>query len=101
MCVATSREHVPPKNLFPEARDFPGRDFRQQLITVPSCDIHNLAKSQDDEFLMVCLAGLVGNNSIGYRHNMGKVDRTVRRSAGRLLHKIFVKPQHLYRLGLR
>jgi hypothetical protein len=100
MSAATSREHVPPKNLSPEARDFSGRDFRQQLITVPSCDTHNLAKSKDDEFLMVCLAGLVGNNSIGYRHNIGKVDRAVRRSAGRLLHKIFVKPQHLYRLEL-
>ncbi|WP_096698409.1 hypothetical protein [Polaromonas sp. AER18D-145] len=101
VCTATSREHVPPKNLFPEAKDFQGEDLRQQLITVPSCDIHNLAKSQDDEFLMVCLAGLVGNNSIGYRHNFGKVGRAVRRSAGRLLQKIFIAPQRLYRVELK
>lgn len=101
MCEATSREHVPPRNLFPEQRDFPGEDFRLHLITVPSCDLHNLAKSDDDEFLMVCLAGMVGNNTIGYRHNMGKVDRAVRRSAGRLLQKIFVKPQHRYRLEIK
>jgi hypothetical protein len=97
---ATSREHVPPKNLFPEAKDFPGEHFRRDLITVPSCDEHNLAKSADDEFLMVCLAGMVGNNSVGYRHNMGKVDRAVRRNAGSLLRKIFTKPQHRYRLEL-
>ncbi|MES2784731.1 MAG: hypothetical protein V4684_04655 [Pseudomonadota bacterium] len=96
--LATSREHVPPKNLFPERKDIPQLDLRQDLITVPSCDLHNLAKSQDDEFLMVSLAGLIGNNAIGYRHNMGKVDRAVRRSASRLLMKAVVKPQHLLRV---
>jgi hypothetical protein len=88
---------VPPKNLFPERKDIPERDLRQNLITVPSCDVHNTGKSHDDEFLMVSLAGLIGNNSIGYRHNAGKVDRAVRRSANRLLQKVFVKPQKLIR----
>lgn len=95
---ATSREHVPPKNIFPERKDIPERDLRQQLITVPSCDVHNLGKSNDDEFLMVCLAGLIGGNSIGYRHNAGKVDRAVRRSATRLLQKVVINPQRLYRI---
>ena len=48
-----SREHAPPKCLFPEQDDLPsGKDLRRNLIRVPSCDVHNLAKSTDDEFLM-------------------------------------------------
>ena len=102
MCasLAVSREHVPPKSLFPERKDFPGVDFRQQLITVPSCEVHNMAKSHDDEFLMVCLAGVVGNNSIGYQHNLGKVSRAVRRSASRLLQKVIIKQQRVFRVEL-
>ena len=63
---ATSREHVPPKCLFPEDKDIKSiykGTFRRSLITVPSCDEHNLAKSHDDEYLMVCLGGRVGNMS--------------------------------------
>src|SRR4051812_40697399 len=75
MCaeLATSREHVPPKCISPEQKDV-GRDFRENLITVPSCREHNGRKSRDDEFLLVCLAGIIGNNSIGYRHKFSKVD---------------------------
>ena len=54
MCTsaATSVEHVPPRCLFPEQKDLPiGVDLRKQLITVPSCDIHNSRKSKDDEYL--------------------------------------------------
>jgi hypothetical protein len=76
-------------------------DLRRELITVPACDDHNLAKSKDDEFLMVCLAAIVGNNSIGYRHNAGKVSRAVRRSAGRILEKVILKPQHVFRVEVR
>ena len=41
---ATTKEHVPPRSFFP-----PG--FRKDLITVPSCNIHNTKKSNDDEYL--------------------------------------------------
>lgn len=92
MCdrVATSREHVPPRSLFPELRDL-GRDYRKDLITVPSCDLHNMSKSRDDEFLMVSLAGIVGNNSLGYQHKLTKVDRAVRRTANRLLDNVLAR----------
>ena len=46
---AMSEEHVPPKCLFPEQKDT-GKDYRKNLITVPSCDKHNAGKSCDDEF---------------------------------------------------
>jgi hypothetical protein len=93
MCCrrATSREHVPPRCLFPEASECEGRSYRKSLLTVPSCDLHNSQKSADDEFLMVSLAGIIGNNSIGYKHKFSKVDRALRRSSYRLLDKIFTK----------
>jgi hypothetical protein len=80
--------------MFPEAKDLAGADLRQQLITVPSCDLHNSGKSKDDEFLMVSIAGVLGNNSIGYRHNLTKVTRAIRNSSGRLLGEVFLKRHH-------
>lgn len=75
---ATSREHVPPKCLFPEERDikkiYQG-DLRKNLITVPSCDEHNLRKSNDDEYLMICLASRAGNNVEAYLHTCTKIRR--------------------------
>ena len=92
---AVSSEHVPPKNLFPEQKDV-GKDYRQYLITVPSCEIHNNHKRKDDEFLMVSLAGIFGNNSIGYLHKFTKVNRAIRRTSNRLLDKAFTKRKHYH-----
>ena len=86
---ATSVEHVPPKCLFPEYKDTQ-RDLRLNLITVPSCDDHNGKKSRDDEFLMVSLAGIIGNNSIGYQHYRGKIQRALKRTSYKLLEKVFL-----------
>ena len=96
MChkLATSYEHVPPKCIFPERKDLQDEDLRTQLITVPSCDEHNSKKSKDDEFLMVSLAGIIGNNSIGYRHTFSKVNRAIRNTSGRLLNAVFLKRKH-------
>jgi hypothetical protein len=98
---ATSIEHVPPKCLFPELKDFPHKDLRKNLITVPSCETHNSAKSKDDEFLMISLAGMLGNNSIGYNHSITKVDRALRRSSHKLLERVFTanRRHHLIDLG--
>ena len=76
---ATSREHVPPKCLFPEEKDICDiyqQSFRKNLMTVPSCEEHNLEKSSDDEYLMACLGARVGNNAIAYIHTMTKLSRT-------------------------
>lgn len=93
MCddLGTTVEHVPPRALFPEGKDVGGENHRVELITVPSCVEHNNRKSDDDEFLMVSLAGIIGNNSIGYRHQMTKVSRAIRRSSYRLLEKAVIK----------
>lgn len=46
---ATSREHYPPKALFP-------RNSKLQLKTVPSCDLHNSARSGDDQYFLAHIA---------------------------------------------
>jgi hypothetical protein len=83
--IATSREHVPPKCLFPTEL---GINLRKALITVPSCEVHNGKKSDDDEFLLASLAGIIGCNDIGLLHKLTKVDRANKRSGGRLLNKV-------------
>ena len=87
---ATSTEHVPPKCLFPEMKDTKGIDFRKELITVPSCDIHNTAKSDDDEFLMLSLSGLIKNNPVGNFHQLTKANRSLKRK-----NKDFIEKQVL------
>jgi hypothetical protein len=98
MCdeTASTVEHVPPKCLFPESKDIEGQNFRLNLITVPSCEIHNTQKSKDDEFLMVSLAGMIGNNSIGYLHKFTKVDRAIQKSAHKLIENVFLKKEKYY-----
>jgi hypothetical protein len=93
-------EHVPPRALFPEAKDVEGDNYRMDLITVPSCPGHNTAKSDDDEFLMVSLAGIIGNNSIGYLHKVTKVDRAIRRSSFRLIEKSLVKNRRIFKIEI-
>jgi hypothetical protein len=86
----TSKEHVPPRCLFPEAKDL-GEDYRKDLIRVPSCRDHNSKKSADDEFLMISLAGIIGSNSIGYRHKFTKINRALQRAAFRQIDEVFTK----------
>ena len=63
---ATSREHVPPKCIFPEAATY-GKDVRRNLISVPSCDLHNQHKSELDLALRAVLTMAIGANRAG-RH---------------------------------
>jgi hypothetical protein len=82
MCAAanTSREHAPPQCLFPEASDI-GRDLRQNLTSVPSCDEHNSKKSADDEFLRaVILLAAVTSNEIAKHQFLGKFLRGAERN---------------------
>ena len=83
---ATSREHVPPQCIFPEQKDSFGKDYRKNLITVPSCDEHNLKKCKDDEFLMANVTPTVGNNGAGYIQTKTKLRRAFDRTNLRLLN---------------
>lgn len=77
MCsaIASSREHVPPRCIFPELKDSNGTNFRKELITVPSCELHNLKKSNDDEYLFHALSASITSNSIALNQLSGKVKR--------------------------
>lgn len=86
--IATSKEHVPPICLFPEQKDVGGADFRKNLITVPSCEEHNTQKSNDDEFLLATIAGVVGNNVLGYVQTKTKVKRIHNRKGKRYIEEI-------------
>ena len=83
-------EHVPPKCLFPESKDVDGL-YRNELITVPSCIEHNLGKSSDDEFLMISLSGIAGNNHVGYNHMATKVRRALNRKADDYFVKAIIR----------
>lgn len=77
---ATSKEHVPPKCIFPEKKDLPeGVDFRKSLITVPSCDEHNSQKSRDDEYLLFVLVSAAQGNADKQRHFDTKLMRAAKR----------------------
>src|SRR5713101_10021908 len=54
----TTKEHIPPKSFFP-------RDQRNQLLTVPSCGLHNNAKSSDDTYVLaqICMNASPSNKS--------------------------------------
>lgn len=82
MCPAkaTSREHVPPKAFFPENKDLPsGVNLRADLISVPSCDVHNTKKSKDDEYLAYVIVMHYENNSVAAAHVLTKVLRALER----------------------
>ncbi|MCA1202884.1 hypothetical protein [Priestia flexa] len=81
---AVSMEHVPPRCLFPEDKDVKhifNKTYREHLITVPSCDEHNLQKSNLDEYLMVTLSGKVGNNGLAYIQTLTKIERSRKRNS--------------------
>ncbi|MDD5306013.1 MAG: hypothetical protein PHU25_01710 [Deltaproteobacteria bacterium] len=89
---ATTREHVPPQCLFPEKKDTPdGTDYRINLVKVPSCAIHNLSKSADDEYLMAILVMPIGNNDVAVLHAGSKVLRALVRNNGALVKKVLHK----------
>lgn len=83
MCTkdASTAEHAPPKCIFPESKDLaPGSDYRKNLITVPSCDEHNTAKSRDDEYLLHVLAASISSSPTGLTQFLTKVRRSLERN---------------------
>lgn len=81
MCASpsTSREHAPPRCFFPELKDV-GIDLRKDLISVPSCETHNAATSQDDEYAMVLIVSHFENNQTAGTQFATKVVRALERS---------------------
>ncbi len=95
----TTDEHVPPKCLFPEPKDLQdGKDYKINLITVPSCDDHNLKKSGDDEYLLFILASNVNSNSIAQKQYTTKIRRAMKNRPTKF--SIFRNPQPIQYRGV-
>ncbi|MBT4291622.1 hypothetical protein HOD41_02945 [bacterium] len=79
--TATTTEHVPPKCFFPEKKDIGDvKDYRQQLITIPSCNEHNLKKSKDDEYAWFIIVSHFQNVSVAQTHSNTKIARAMLRN---------------------
>lgn len=50
------------------------------MITVPSCDLHNSKKSNDDEYLLYCLVMSIPSNEIGRNQFLSKIMRAIERN---------------------
>jgi len=94
MCSAeaNSIEHVPPRCIFPESKDLPeGVNYRKNLITVPSCEEHNLTKSGDDEYLLFVMTTNWSVNDIGLQHWKTKVLRSIKKRPAK--YRIYKDPR--------
>ncbi|PCI25112.1 hypothetical protein COB57_02755 [Candidatus Peregrinibacteria bacterium] len=80
---ATTKEHVPGKNLFPRPRP-----SNPALITVPSCTLHNNSFSKDEEyFLAVFMFSNAGVSDAGSKLWEEKIHRMYKRREAQGLKK--------------
>jgi hypothetical protein len=92
---ATSDEHVPPRAIFPKPNDSPdGRDYRKNLITVRSCDIHNTQKSKEDEYLRNILTMSITSNEIGKSQFLNSAMRAIK-SRPKLIEQMLIGNQNI------
>lgn len=85
---AVGRDHVPPQAFFPKPKEALG--LRRDLITVPSCEAHNVGRSGDDEYAFALLASAVspGRISAGFdRRVMKTLTRGQRPLGARMLRR--------------
>ena len=78
MCESKSfsKEHVPPRCLFPKPKDLKSdQNMRKNLLTVPSCDIHNSEKSGEDAYFLNVLTGSNLINETGREHYRNQIRR--------------------------
>jgi len=87
---ATTREHIPPKCFSPEKNDLPPGydDLRRNLITVPSCQDHNIENSKDVEYILYVLCLNILGNNIALNQFLTKIVRAMERNQG-LIRKIY------------
>lgn len=77
----TTMDHCPPLAFFPARKDVPPEwpDFRVDLNTVPSCDEHNQAVSQDDEYAFYMAIVLTMKNPVSAQLLRTKIKRGLNR----------------------
>ena len=75
-----TKEHVPPRSFFPESGEMDnGIDYRRNLITVPSCKLHNLNKSDDDQYLLFVIVSGFRANETAQKMFSRKIVRAITR----------------------
>ena len=72
---STSVDHAPPKGFFPI-------DMRNNLITVPACQLHNEDMSKDDEYARNIITMSIENNQTAIDLFFDKVYRSYQRHPG-------------------
>jgi len=75
----TSREHVPPLCFFPDEKKNGEAKYRKNLIRVPSCDLHNTRKSDDDFYAAFHLASTIRGNHCAKLVRDGAIARVIER----------------------
>lgn len=81
MCdrVSTTREHTPPLSFFPDGR-------RVNLITVPSCKLHNNDNHRDVEYVRNIIVTDMNSNQVARDMFADKVLRSYRRNKKLVRH---------------
>jgi hypothetical protein len=90
---ATTREHAPPKCFFPEEKDV-GRDLRKNLISVPSCEDHNTARSRDDQYAMAFVVMQYQTTGVARDQFATKIIRSLKRDLT-LVDQVFNEARQL------
>src|SRR5438270_11772363 len=78
---SVTREHVPPLSFFPT-------EHRNNLITVPSCRLHNNDNSKDVEYVRNIISMSRSANIVGSKYFWSKGFRSLKRSP-KLLKRTF------------
>jgi hypothetical protein len=78
---AVDVEHVPPTSYFPKGK-------KSQLITVPSCALHNYHLQHDQEYVRAIVATEQSTNSFARQFSEDKVVRSILRSQ-RMFNDVF------------
>lgn len=88
--IATTKDHIPPKCFFPEKKYLPSgsTDYRNHLITIPSCSQHNNSRSKDDEYTAAVIV-MNSDSELAFSIFKNKWVQTLLRRKGVLGKRIF------------
>jgi hypothetical protein len=93
--LATTKDHIPPKCFFPEKKYLPenSSNYRSQLVTVPSCSVHNNSRSSDDEYTAAVIA-MNSHSDLAFLLFKKKWVQALLRREGILGKRIFSTARH-------
>ena len=94
--TATTFEHVPPQCVFPHKKHLPrgAKDLRKNLITVPSCDLHNCGKKVDDEYFG-CFVATTADDGLAFEYFTKKWIHNLRKNNDALLSRLLANSKQV------